>query len=82
MATSTPDLTAAAASVRFDDGRLIVRLIDSRELSVPLDWFPRLADATPEQRSHWRLIGEGTGIHWPDLDEDISVPRLLGLPCE
>lgn len=82
MATSTPDLTAAAASVRFDDGRLIVRLIDSRELSVPLDWFPRLADASPQQRSHWRLIGEGTGIHWPDLDEDISVPRLLGLPCE
>jgi hypothetical protein len=82
MATSIPDLTAAAASVRFDDGRLIVRLIDGRELSVPLGWFPRLLAGTPEQRSQWRLIGQGTGIHWPDLDEDISVPRLLGLPCE
>jgi hypothetical protein len=82
MATSIPDLTAAAASVRFDDGRLIVRLIDGRELSVPLGWFPRLLAGTPEQRSQWRLIGQGTGIHWPDLDEDIGVPRLLGLPCE
>lgn len=72
----------AAASVRFDDGRLVVRLIDGRELSVPLQWFPLLSDATTEQRSHWRLIGRGTGIHWPDIDEDISVPRLLGLPCE
>ena len=82
MATSIPDLTAAAASVRFDDGRLIVRLINGRELSVPLGWFPRLLAGTPEQRSQWRLIGQGTGIHWPDLEEDISVPRLLGLPCE
>jgi hypothetical protein len=82
MATSIPDLTAAAASVRFDDGRMIVGLIDGRELSVPLGWFPRLLAGTPEQRSQWRLIGQGTGIHWPDLDEDISVPRLLGLPCE
>lgn len=82
MATSTPNLTAAAASVRLDDERLIVRLVDGRELSAPLEWFPRLLAATPEQRAHWRLIGKGTGIHWPDLDEDISVPRLLGLPCE
>lgn len=82
MATSTPDLTPAATSVRFDDGRLIVRLVDGRELSAPLDWFPRLLEGTPDQRATWRLIGKGTGIHWPGLDEDISVPRLLGLPCE
>ncbi len=57
-------------------------LADGRELSVPLSWFPRLAAATHVQQDRWELIGEGTGIHWPDVDEDISVPRLLGLPCE
>lgn len=51
-----------------------------RSLSVPIEWFPRLRDATPEQRNHCRLIGPGTGIHWPDLDEDISIAGLLGLP--
>jgi hypothetical protein len=56
--------------------------VDGRELSVPVDWFPALAGATEAQRAHWRLIGQGTGIHWPDVDEDISVPHLLGLPCE
>jgi hypothetical protein len=47
------------------------------ELSVPVEWFPRLFDATPEQRRNWRLIGRGEGIHWPDVDEDISVIGLL-----
>ena len=55
----------------------IVHLQDGRSLTVPIEWFPRLRDATPEQRSHWRLIGHGIGIHWPDIDEDISV---VGLP--
>jgi hypothetical protein len=45
-----------------------------------LEWFPRLRDATPAQRGNWRLIGHGEGVHWPDLDEDISVHSLLGLP--
>ena len=82
MATSIANLSAAAASLRFDDVRLIMRLVDGRELSAPLEWFPHLFAATPEQRARWRLIGQGTGIHWPDSDEDISVPHLLGLPCE
>jgi len=59
-----------------------VHLEDGRSLSVPLEWFPRLRDATPEQRSHWRFIGPGTGIHWPDIDEDISVAGLLDSEIE
>ncbi len=83
MPTSAPpDLDNRAADVRFDDISLIVHLVDGREISAPLAWFPRLAGATPQERAHWELIGQGVGIHWPDVDEDISVPRLLGLPCE
>jgi hypothetical protein len=54
-----------------------VRLKDGRGISVPLEWFPWLKEATPKQRKNWRLIGSGIGIHWPDLDEDISVSALL-----
>jgi hypothetical protein len=56
---------------------LQVRLSDGREIRVPLEWFPRLRDATPEQRSNWRMIGKGVGIHWPDIDEDLSVSGLM-----
>ena len=56
---------------------LTVDLIDGRTLSVPLAWFPRLFHASPEERNNWRLIGKGHGIHWEDLDEDISVEGLL-----
>lgn len=66
-----------AVDVRFTDDAMHVRLSDSREISVPLEWFPRLRDATARQRSRWRLIGRGVGIHWEDLDEDISVASLL-----
>jgi hypothetical protein len=59
------------------DERLVVTLADGRELSAPLMWFTRLLDATEEQRRNWRLIGRGQGIHWPDVDEDISVASLL-----
>jgi len=55
-----------------------VRMSDGRVVSVPLEWFPRLRDATDEQRANWRLIGKGVGIHWEDLDEDVSVAGLLG----
>lgn len=55
----------------------MVELVDGRSVSVPLLWFPRLVDATPAERAHWRLIGRGEGIHWPDLDEDMSVAGLL-----
>jgi len=63
--------------VRFDAEKLSVLLVDGREVSVPLEWFPKLRDATKKQRQNWRLIGRGVGIHWKDLDEDISVAGLL-----
>ncbi len=59
------------------DDTLSVELDDGRMIAVPLAWFPRLVHATSEERSNWRLIGSGQGIHWPDLDEDISVQGLL-----
>lgn len=71
---------ARARTVEFIPDAFVVHLEDGRSLTVPLEWFPRLRDASPEQRNHWRLIGPGTGIHWPDVDEDISVAGLLGLP--
>lgn len=71
---------ARARSVEFVPDSLVVHLEDGRTLSVPLEWFPRLRDASPEQRTHWRMIGPGSGIHWPELDEDLSVAGLLGLP--
>jgi len=68
-----------ATSVSVSDDALILDLEDGRRLHVPLEWFPRLRDGSPSQRQSWRLIGNGFGVHWPDLDEDICVPRLLGL---
>ena len=69
------------ASDNVTDDALIVDLSDGRTVSVPLAWFPRLLHGTPEERNKWRLIGTGEGIHWPDLDEDISVENLiLGKP--
>jgi len=68
---------ASATDVYFDDKRLHVRLSDGREISAPLEWFPRLYRATNEQRQQWELIGRGVGIHWEEIDEDISVVRLL-----
>ena len=67
----------AAADVRFDKEMMHVRLKDGREISVPLEWFPKLRDASTKQRKNWRLIGKGVGIRWPDLDEDVSVSALL-----
>jgi hypothetical protein len=63
--------------VRVDDEALIVDLTEGRTITVPLAWFPRLAHGTPAERLNWRLIGGGEGVHWPDLDEDISVDSLL-----
>ena len=63
--------------VTCTDDTLTVMLVDGREISVPITWFPRLQDATIEQRTQWRLIGGGIGIHWEDIDEDISVESLL-----
>jgi len=70
-------MTVLALNVRFSDDALHVSLSDGREVSVPLEWFPRLRDATQEQRGNWRFIARGIGIHWEDVDEDISVASLL-----
>ncbi len=81
--TLTGDVQAAptAQNVVVTDEVLRVELLDARSLEAPLAWHPRLQHARPEERSHWRLIGRGEGIHWPDLDEDISVENvLLGKP--
>jgi len=66
-----------AEDVIVTNDSLIVDLSDGRTISVPLEWFPRLLHATPEERSNWRLIGRGHGIHWEDIDEDISVEGLM-----
>ena len=68
---------SAAQSVTVTDDTLAVDLADGRAISLPLAWYPRLAWATPQERNNWRLIGGGAGIHWPDLDEDLSVAGLL-----
>jgi hypothetical protein len=66
-----------ATDVRVTDNSLIVVLADAREITVPLEWFPRLRKATKAQRAKWRLIGGGVGIHWEEGDEDVSVAGLL-----
>jgi hypothetical protein len=77
MAISAIKMNSDAVGVETTDSVLRVTLADGRELSAPLEWFPRLRDATVEQRGHWRLIGGGEGIHWPDVDEDIAIATLL-----
>jgi len=66
-----------ALNVLFTEDAMLVSLSDGREISVPLEWFPRLRKATPEQRNKWRFIARGIGIHWDDIDEDIAVTTLL-----
>ncbi len=66
-----------AEDVRVTDDSLIVDLSDGRTISVPLEWYPRLLHATPDERSNWRLIGRGHGVHWEEIDEDISVEGLV-----
>ena len=76
ISTARP-VVAFATDVRFDEHLMHVRLVDGREISAPLEWFPSLRRASKQQRNHWRLIGKGVGLHWPDLDEDISIAALL-----
>ncbi len=73
-----PIREARAANAHVTDDTLQVRLVDGRELGVPLTWFPLLLAATPTQRANCELIGGGIGMHWPDIDEDLSVAGLLG----
>lgn len=68
---------ARAQNVTVSDEALTVDLTDGRTLSVPLAWYPRLLHGTPAERNHWQLIGDGEGIHWSELDEDLSVEGLL-----
>lgn len=76
MSTSAPE-RPRAVSVDVEDDELVVHLEDGRTLMVPLEWFPRLRDATPAQLAAYQLVGRGIGIHWPELDEDLSVRGLL-----
>jgi hypothetical protein len=66
-----------ATNISFTDSKMIVELEDGRELSVPLEWFSKLRTASKNQLMKWRFIGDGEGIHWEELDEDISVENLL-----
>jgi hypothetical protein len=69
--------TVAVQNMAVTDDSLIVDLIDGRTVSAPLAWYPRLLHGQPEERANWRLVGQGEGIHWPDLDEDISAENIL-----
>ena len=77
LPTPGPVITPLAVTIHFGADMMYVQLTDGREISVPLEWFPTLRDATEAQRDNWRLIGRGVGIRWEDLDEDISVESLL-----
>lgn len=77
MSSLQPSVDARAHSVEVTQDELVVGLADGRRLSVPLTWFPRLLHAPPEARDNWELLGDGEGIHWPAVDEDISVAGLL-----
>jgi hypothetical protein len=82
MGILAPSADERVRDVRFDDATLSVDLVDGRTITVPLAWFPRLLDDTPAQRANWELAGAGYGIHWPDLDEDLSTEGLLrGAPA-
>ncbi len=77
MSTLVTERDVFAESVRFSEDAMIVVLDDGRTLSVPLAWYPRLLHGTQPEREEYELIGDGEGIHWPQLDEDISVEGLL-----
>ena len=80
MSTSTVPTEATANGVRVTNDALVVYLADGRTVSVPLQWYPRLAEGSPAERRRWELLGPGIGIHWPALDEDISIAgRMAGV---
>ena len=66
-----------AMAIEVTEDMLTAELSDGRTISVPLSWYPRLVHATPDERNNWELIGTGEGIHWPDLDEDLSIEGFL-----
>ncbi len=73
----TDRIVAKAENISVTDDTLTVDFADGRSISVPLAWYPRLVHGTPRERNNWRIIGNGEGFHWPDLDEDLSVEGLL-----
>ena len=75
LTTEVRSMTAQSVTVSED--ALVIDLVDGRTISAPLVWYPRLLHGKPEERDNWRLVGQGEGIHWPDLDEDISVDNVL-----
>ncbi|MCW8856255.1 MAG: DUF2442 domain-containing protein [Kangiella sp.] len=77
MSTLAVEIHPLAQDVHFTDDDIIVSLVDGRKLTVPLLWFPRLANASKEQLEDFEILGDGEGIHWPQIDEDISVAGLL-----
>ena len=77
MNTLAVKLDPHAIDVEIDDDAVHFVLADGREISAPLEWFPRLRDASSTQRRNWRLIGKGIGVHWPEIDEDIAVSTLM-----
>jgi len=77
MSSSVVEANPRAQYVHVTEDELTVSLADGRRVSVPLAWFPRLLHASPAQRSNWQLLGDGEGIHWPDVDEDLSVAGIL-----
>jgi hypothetical protein len=80
MNTVTTNISVPAAQqLTITDDSLNVDLTDGRTIIVPLAWYPRLYHGTSSERANWRFIGDGSGIHWPDLDEDISIANLLAL---
>ena len=82
MSSSVVETVPWAQDVLVTEDELTVSLVDGRRVSVPLAWFPRLLHASPAQRSNWQLLGDGEGIHWPDVDEDLSVAGILrGTPA-
>ncbi len=81
MSSSVVEIRPRAREVSISEDELTVLLADGRKISVPLAWFPRLLHATADQRQNFELLGEGEGIHWPDIDEDLSVAGLLRGPA-
>jgi hypothetical protein len=77
MNSSVVQVRPKAREVSVDDDELTVSLADGRKIAVPLAWFPRLLQATAVQRKNFELLGDGEGIHWPDIDEDLSIAGLM-----
>ena len=77
MSTLAVEMHPLAQDISFSNDSLVVNLIDGRTVTAPLVWFPRLSEATEKPREKWELLGNGEGIHWPEIDEDLSVAGLL-----